>query len=203
MKSILSLAVILALIASSIPVSAQQKALGPNTVDLARKAVRFAASQSSEAPQHEVDWEKFRDLKPGTEITVTRRDSQPSKRYMLAGNDSELTVLNVSDPALPPDATKTLRQIAATHPAWLANPQSGTTLELGKRAMIKPSEGLFVAGQKVAPLDQVVEQITRNDANTGAVAIKGPMSRGKKAAIWGGVGGGLYLLLLYSSLPRT
>jgi hypothetical protein len=54
MKSNLSLAVIMALIMSSIPVSAQQKPLGPNTVDLARKAARFAANQSNGA--HSMRW---------------------------------------------------------------------------------------------------------------------------------------------------
>jgi len=194
MKSILSLAVLLALIVSSVPVSAQQKPLGPNTVDLTRKAARFAADQSNGAPQHEVDWGQLRDLKPGTEITVTKRDSQSSKRYMLAADDSELTVLNVSDPALPTDVKTALRETATTHPAWLANRQPGTTFELGKRLMVKPSEGLFVADQKVASLDQVVERITRNDANAGDIVIKGPMSRGRKAAIIGGVVGGIFLV---------
>jgi hypothetical protein len=147
-----------------------------------------------------VDWGKLRDLKPGTKIMVTRKDSLPSPRYMLAANDSELTVLNVSDPALPTDVKTALRGTAAQHPAWLANPQPGTTFEVGNHLVVKPSEGLFVADQKIASFDQVVERITRNDANAGAIVIKGPMSRGRKAAIIGGVAGGLYLAILIGAL---
>src|ERR1700686_1630425 len=113
MKSTLSLMLIASLAASALPVAAQDRIAatsGPIAVAVNRAAVRLAAEQQTEAP--DVSWSRVRALPPGAEVIVTRKGTPPVKRYFVAADASDLTVLNLDDPALPGEATL-LRDLAS------------------------------------------------------------------------------------------
>jgi hypothetical protein len=94
---------------------------------------------------------------------------------VLAANDTSLRFLNISDLGLAPDTVKLLRQTAAAHPGvFVVGPN--TTVELGKGVVLR-SSGLFVAGQRVADYDHVVQTVARADVESGAVLLAGAQVR--------------------------
>ena len=198
MRSTLSLTLIVCLVGSALPVGAQQNS--PTVGPLARAITREAARLATVQPTTPVDagWSRVRRLAPGTELLVTVKGAQSENRYLVAGDESDLTVLNVRDPALPTAARDTLRDLASTHPEHFMAAQKGGQFMLAKHVRVAP-EGVFVADQKVADLMQVVETIARNDV----AEISGPVpySPGHEALVGLGVGaaagGGLALLLCH------
>jgi hypothetical protein len=72
------------------------------------------------------------------------------------------------DPALPSDVAKLLRRTIVEHPDYFPAPE-GKTFQLDSRVTLG-ADGLFVAGQKIAEYDQVVERILRADVEGGADA---------------------------------
>src|SRR5690242_4173223 len=86
-------------------------------------------------------WSRIRVLEPGAEVTVRTPGSAPRTRYFVAADDAAVTLLDVSEPALPPDVAKLLRRTAAKHPNYFARIQSPerTTLFLDRRVSVAPS----------------------------------------------------------------
>jgi hypothetical protein len=173
LKSALSLTLIVCLFGSALPVTAQEQtetsgsfdlggpvapatAAGPLARAVMRQAVRLAAVQSG-GTSAESNWSRVRKLASGTEIIVTVKGSRPTNRYFLAGDESELMVLNVADPALPVAARDLLRDAASVHP----KPFPGAQQAGPKNVRVGP-DGVFVADQKVTDLGQV-EHIARTD----------------------------------------
>lgn len=181
MTSTLSLALIICLVASALPVAAQQRAAtaDPLARAVTREAARLAAVQSGGTPA-ESNWSRVRKLAPGTEITVTLKGSPPVQRAFLTGDDSDLTVLNVTDPELPAAACEVLRGVASSHPEYFPSAQQGGRFVLERSVRMGP-EGVFAADRKVADLEQVVEKIARNDV----AEIK---TRQKGRGVWGHLG---------------
>jgi hypothetical protein len=128
---------------------------------MTREAVRLAAGQSSGTPA-ESNWSEVRKLASGTEIIVTVKGSPPVSRYFVAADDSDLSVLNVGDPALPTAARDVLRDVASTHPESFEAAKEGGAFVLEKNVRVGPDR-VFVADRKVADLAQVVEQYGRPD----------------------------------------
>ena len=118
-------------------------------------------------------WSRIRVLEPGAEVTVRTPGSAPRTRHFVAADDAAVTLLDVSDPALPPDVAKLLRRTAAKHPDYFARIQSPerTTLFLDRRVSVAPS-GLFVGAQKIATLTQFVERIARAEVEGGSVQVE-------------------------------
>jgi hypothetical protein len=118
-------------------------------------------------------WSRIRVLEPGAEVTVRTPASAPRTRYFVAADDAAVTLLDVSDPALPPDVAKLLRRTAAKHPEYFVRIQSPerTTLFLDRRVSVAPS-GLFVGAQKIATLTQFVERIARAEVEGGSVQVE-------------------------------
>jgi len=112
-------------------------------------------------------------LEPGAEVTVRTPGSAPRTRYFVAADDAAVTLLDVSDPALPPGVAKLLRRTAAKHPDRLAQLQSSgqTTLFLDRQMSVSPS-GLFVGATKIGALTQFVERIARADVEGGSVQLQ-------------------------------
>ena len=138
----------------------------------------------------EFNWSRVRQLAPGTLIIVTVRGAPSVQRYFVAGSESDLTALNLTDPVLPAAATHVLREMASRHPEYFAAmPKSGTFEEGNVRV---GRDGVFVATGKVADLGQVVETIARSDVAEirGPVRVRGSV-HGAILGTWLGSGVGL------------
>jgi hypothetical protein len=167
MKSALSLTLAVALMTSVPPVMAQEPmvpAPGPIAKALTREAIRLAAANLNgvrTGGSADVDWMGVRRLAPGTEIIVTVGNAKPRKRYFVLAVGSTVTVLNLTAEALPAAATRLLRDIAAHHPEYFASTQRAA--QFGDQDVQVRPDGVFLAGHKIADLDQIVERIARAD----------------------------------------
>jgi hypothetical protein len=213
-KSALSLTLIVCVVASALPATAQGQTTTPGSVDLrdpashgtggplaraaTREAVRLAAASEpvpsgGEAAQQmgkpaKSSWSRVRELDPGTEITLTVKGSRPGQRHFIAGDESYLTVLNVEDPARPAAATLALVDTASEHPIYFVLAQQGGTFLLQNNVHLTP-EGIFVGEEKVAELEQIVEQIARDRvAEISVLARRVRRATGWGAAIGAGTG---------------
>ena len=187
MKSALSLTLIVCLVGSALPAAAQDRFYEPTSGPIARavtrEAVRLAAAQPNEPA--DPSWSRVRKLKPGTEVTVTVKGTQPGKRYFLGADEAGLTVLNLTEPTLPAAARDTLLELASLNPERFVDAQKGGTFLLHKNVRVVSGD-VFVADQKVANLGQVVERIARTDVVEVAIPRR-HMSLWAKVAIGVGV----------------
>ena len=158
---------------STLTLAAQEKiepTPSPFARAITREAARLAAepmSSTAESVQQrgtlaaESSWSRVPKVKPGSEIVLTVKGSQSERRFFVQADASELTVLNLTDPALPGAAKLALRDIASRHPDYFATPgRSGSFRTVAVRV---ESGGVFVGDQKVADLGQIVERIARTD----------------------------------------
>ena len=161
MRSAVSRALVISLIGSALPVAAQQNTptVSPIARSITREAARFATVQQSTLDS---EWSRVRKLAPGSELIVTVKGSPPAQRYFVAGDESDLTVLTLTDPALPAAVRDVLRDMASNHPEYFPAAQKGGTFVLEKNVRVAP-DGVFLADRKVADLPQVLEQIGRHD----------------------------------------
>jgi hypothetical protein len=113
-------------------------------------------------------WSEVQGWKPGWEVIAsTRSDSR--RGYIISTDDTGMTFLNVTGVALRSDVIRTLRHAIVEHPDYLPV-ADGVTLRLDDRVSLT-SVGLFVADQKVAEYDQIVERIARTDVDAGTVVL--------------------------------
>jgi hypothetical protein len=150
---------------------------GPLARAITREGVRLALAP--EGGPVDVAWARVRTLEPGREITVTVRGSQAVERYFVSADDSGLTVLNLTDPALPAEAVRALREIASQHRECLEGAAKGGTFLLDNLRLA--SDGVFVADRKVADLQHVVATSARKEVAEIKIRRKG---RG----VWGHLG---------------
>ena len=221
MKSALSLLLIVCLVVSALPVTAQeqtptpgafalrspasQAAAGPLARAVVSEAVRLAAAEGSipsgddtvqegQKPAGKSNWLRVRAIEPGTEVFLTVKGAPPGRRYFVLVDESELTFLNLTDATLPRAARDVLRDVASDHPEYFPAAQRGETFRLDENVRLGP-DGVFLGGLKIAELDQVVEQIARNSVSEISVVTRATR-RGVK---WGsliGTGAGLTIGLL-------
>jgi hypothetical protein len=151
---------------------------GPIARAIASEAARLTIDQ--QAGSADPEWSRVRKLAAGTEIIVTVEGSQPGGRYVVRVDDSNLTVLNVADPALPAAVKPVLRRVASSHPDYLSAAQQGGTFLLEQSVRLRP-DGVFVGDRKVADRGQVIETIARDDV----AEIK---TRRKGRGVWGHLG---------------
>jgi hypothetical protein len=118
----------------------------------------------------ETSWSQIRTSKSMAEVTVRTSRSEPGRRYFIRADDDAITLLDVSNPAIPSGVAKSLRHTIAEHPDFLPLPDGKSIAFDDGRASLDTS-GLLVAGRKIADYDQVVERIARVDVETGAVAL--------------------------------
>lgn len=120
MNAALSLSLILSLVTSALPVTAQERTEGPQAFDrrdaapgtgpfaraATREAVRLAAgtspslgierfAQGGGAPATS-NWSRVRQLAPGAEIIVTVKSAWTAPRYFVAADSLELVVSNAA-----------------------------------------------------------------------------------------------------------
>jgi hypothetical protein len=176
MRSAVSVALVTSLIGST--------PIGGTTKDA--NGWRFETIQQSTAADHA--WSRVRKLKPGTAVIVTVRASAPASRYFVAGDASNLTVLNVGAPTLPIVARNVLRDLASTHPEYFLSALKGGALALDKNVRVSP-DGVFVADRKVADLAQVIEEFGRGEITE--IATTALESNAVGCAFVGYYGGGI------------
>lgn len=116
-----------------------------------------AQNHESEATQQD-DWSRVRRLKHGADITIAIRGSEPIRRSIVQAEATHITVLNLTDLALPHNVARVLMNAASTHPDTFA--RSGTLID--GNVSVGPV-GIFLRGQKVAEVQDVVETIARDD----------------------------------------
>ena len=139
-----------------------------------------AAAQEHIHESVDVQWSRVRTLAPGTEVIVTISGSPPAERYFVAGNEFDITVLNLTDPALPAAARNVLRDTASNRAAYFSAAQKGGTFVLDNKVRLRPG-GVFVADRKIADLHHIVETSDR----TAVAEIK---ARKKGRGLWGHLG---------------
>jgi hypothetical protein len=152
------------------------RAITPEAIRLAIGAAAPEPGQPKE--QASRGWSKVRRLKPGTEIIVTVAGT-PLTRHALLIDDAGLTVLNLRDPVLTPEARRELLDAAADHPERLSHDRPsfvGTYVRVGP-------DGVFVGDLRLADPRQLVERIARDEV---ARIVRPVRRRGSK---WGAVGG--------------
>jgi hypothetical protein len=156
MKSALSFMLIVCLMPSTVPLAAQEnkESTGLFTAAITREAVRLTALGQSQLPD---DWPRVHKLAAGAEILVTVTGSQLLARYYVRADEYELNVLNLSIPTLPPDARRVLLDTLSHHPEVF-----GPAQQVRADVHVGP-DGVFVAGRKVAELQEVLERIARAD----------------------------------------
>jgi hypothetical protein len=161
MKSVLSVVVALSLVAS--PLAGCATTRGPHQI---------SDTPDSGTPS-ESDWSRVGEVAPAAELEVTIRGSQPGVRFFVRADQSGLTVLNLTGPALTAATTRVLRDMAFRHPELFAAMQQGQALAEDNVRVGR--DGVFVADRKIADLGQVVETIARNDVIeiTGPVVARG------------------------------
>jgi hypothetical protein len=192
MRSAVSFALVTSLIGSAVPIAAPQNipVAGPITPSITREAARFATVQQSNPVDSQ--WSRVRKLAPGAELIVIVKGAQLAHRYFVAGDESDLTVLNLDDPALAGAARDVLRDLASTHPEYFLAAQKGGRFVLEKNVRMGP-DGVFVADRKAADLVQVVERYGRSDITEIRTAIveSNPVGCAFAGFYGGGIVGGL------------
>jgi hypothetical protein len=201
METALSLTLVVALITSALPVTAHERVdrtAGPISRAITIEAARLAAepavvdANQQAGASTNADWSRVRKLEPGMEIMVTANGSQSGKRYVLSADDSGITVLTLTDPALPAAAREVLRDLASRNPAHFTDAQKGGTLLLDKNVRLQ-SVGVFVGDQKIADFGQIMTRIARTDvAQIKIERAKGRPGTGALLGLAGGIGLGVW-----------
>ena len=114
-------------------------------------------------------WADVHSWKPGWELTAVTARSELRHGYFIAADAAGMTMLSVSGVALRADVLKTLRRAIVEHPDYFPVPDR-VTFKLDDRVSLG-SDGVFVAGQKVAEYDEIVRRIARTDVEDGTVVL--------------------------------
>jgi hypothetical protein len=155
------------------------------TSAITRLAARLAADPQSDTA--DPNWSRVRTIVPGADIIVTLKGTPPATRYFVAADGSSLTVLNLTDPALPRTVTHRLRSVASNHPGYFTA-EKIAFVDVDREIRVGP-DGVFVAARRIADLEQIVERI----ASDHVVEISSPVrTRGSvELAVTGVVAGSL------------
>jgi len=122
-----------------------------------------ATAQNTEPQPTAADtsaWSALADLHPGTEVVMKVGRASYGLRYLVGTSDTDVTVLNLRDPWLPPAARETLRHLATYEPAYLL--ESGAK-EFAHRDVRVRSGAVFQAGEKLIDLSRVIERFPRDE----------------------------------------
>ena len=194
MKSICAWTLVAAMMGTSVPLSAQAPVdtAVPATPILTRAAIRRAVEdvfpgQGSTA----ADWSRVQGIRLGLEIFVTTDVLLASPRYFGRADDTSLTLLRATDPALSAAQQHVLRKLIVKYPAEFAAPRTSVEYENQDERFRLTAEGVFVNGQLVATREQFSERIDRQAVReiTGPITREGSALTTALAALGGLVAG--------------
>jgi hypothetical protein len=145
------------------PASAQQAA-APTPVPLAsaiaREAARLGAQNVAQVDTPRSDWSQVRQLTKGTEVLITLGTAPPTRRYIFSSSESEVVVLNITDPGLPADVRVRLAEIARHPESFGTTPDGQPSFRLDDLRV--GSDGVFLGARKVAAVEDIVERMARD-----------------------------------------
>lgn len=157
MRAALSVVVIICLIVPSIAGCATTR--GPQQIRVAAGGVTPIES----------NWSRVGELLPATQIALRIKGSQSHSYYLVFTDASGITVLDLTNQTLPAPASRVLRDMASHHPeSFSALSRNGALVQDNVRV---ERDGVFVAGRRVADLEEVVQTFARSDV----AEIRGPV----------------------------
>lgn len=173
-------------------------ASGPLATAASLEGQRLAATATPASVQKggaHADWSRVTKLEPGTAVLVTVGDERPRARHIVLSDDTGLTLINTAP--LTAGARRDLLYVARNQPAHFA---PGETNFVYKSVRVTP-DGVFVADQKIAERDRVVERVRRSDVRL----VQTERFRGSRLAGLGGTVAGAavgFLLALELTYDR-
>src|SRR5690242_19506202 len=91
-------------------------------------AICLLASELPAAAQSEMDWARLHTLAPGADIIVGVKDTSPRERYLVEIRDSDMTALNLTASTLPRGVVRALQDMVSSHAEYLASISRGEQL---------------------------------------------------------------------------
>ena len=165
---------------------------------IASASVAIACAFQTTGTSSQTQWNSITKLRPGSEVTVMAQGISRGTRYLVRTDESTITVLNLASPPLTAAVAKTLRDVAVSHPEYVATVEAGGSVRMERGVSLEPS-GVFERGQKLATLQELVETLSRRDVETGLVFVaareRTEQSTGAKAAAGVAIGLGACFLL--------
>jgi hypothetical protein len=125
------------------------------------------------------DWARVQKVASGSDISLTLRGLPVADRYFVSADASSVTVMNLTDLALPAAATRRLRQIALENPDYFSRAANGATFVLSDVRLERA--GVFLNDEKVVELPRIIGTVARPEVEEITIRQKG---RG----IWGHLG---------------
>jgi hypothetical protein len=107
-------------------------------------------------------------LPGGAGVEVSTRNDPPAQRVFVSADNTSITVLNLTDPALPRSARRMLRNLARTEPSALLSPDQ-MHVEDGVRL---DRAGVSIGSRLLTSRAHLIEQIARDDLR--ALRFDGP-----------------------------
>lgn len=130
------------------------------------------------------NWAVVAALEPGTEVIVTLPGLQPERRYVVHADEYGLTALNVSSPALPPDARSALIDAASDNPDSFEKALRGEAIRVNRHVRFA-NRSVVVDDREALDVSAIVDDIDR-----GSVVEVRLVDRAvKRGAGWGAVAG--------------
>jgi hypothetical protein len=117
-----------------------------------------AQNANSRAAADTSMWSVLADLHTGTEVTMQVNLARYAQRYFLAASDTEVTVLKMSDPWLPPAARETLRHLAFYEPEYLLG-RGGADFVHGNVRVTR--DAVYVGNEKALDLSDALQRFPR------------------------------------------
>jgi hypothetical protein len=159
MKSLMSIALTVSLVGTSLPASAQ-----PGSYS--------SASLSN--------WSRVRTIVPGTRISVGVAGPDEVEQYFLDATDEAITLLDLTNRDLPRDARRVVIRVAAIHPG-LFTATKWTEVTDGQIRVNQ--DGVFIKGRRVTALDDIVKTIDRGDVGEISRLRRAPPSRPRDISV--------------------
>ena len=139
-------------------------------------------------------WRHVATLPKTSDVIVTHEGGAPASRTFGAASESELITLNLASPTLPRPVKRTLRDLATDRPVDLFRVSYGYPFTDGRVHF--EGDGIFLDGNKVAALDQVLERTPKSSIGE----VRRVHRATRRGLMWGFIAGaGLGLAVTLSS----
>jgi DNA-binding NarL/FixJ family response regulator len=131
-----------------------------------REASRLAVERFGTAK--DAGWQTLRKLDPARPLVITTAAATVTRTF-VAADDRTLTVLNLNMPALSEASKRQLLDLTRASPLALVDAAGGSP-KLFEAFRFGP-DGVFLRGQKVAELGEIVERVPIGDVLTIGAAL--------------------------------